>query len=102
MQTIPPRQRFYSHRWLRDRGLPSRLPDFLKPRADRMYPKIVEGVAIAVNSKWPVVRAAIQRVTSDAIADCYANGDTDAVLVKARWQEARMRERRGLMLPPIT
>lgn len=98
MQTIPPRQRFWSHRWLRERGLPSRLPDNLRPRAERMYPKIAEGVLIAINTKYPAVRVAIQRATSDAIMDCYANGDTEPAFVKARWQDARMRERRGLML----
>src|SRR5262245_24049227 len=40
--------RAYSHAWLTERGLPSLLPDELKPKAERMYPRIVEGVGIAV------------------------------------------------------
>src|SRR5215218_10937824 len=40
--------RAYSHRWLEERGLPSGLPDHLKPSAQRMYPRIVSAVGIVV------------------------------------------------------
>src|ERR1044072_6980895 len=47
--SIALRLRAYSHRWLEDRGLPSGLPDELRPRAERMYPRVVDGVGISVN-----------------------------------------------------
>jgi hypothetical protein len=98
-QTIPPRLRFYSHRWLLDHGYPSRLPDHLKPSAERMYPRTVDAVGVAVRSQVPEVRAAIEGAMSDAAADCYANGDSDPLVVKPRMMAARARERRALMLP---
>lgn len=97
--SIHDRLRFYSHRWCLDHGYPSQLPDHLKPRAERMYPQIAESVGISVNSKYPVVREAIHGAMREAVLDCYANGDTAPAIVKPRMQEARERERRGLMLP---
>lgn len=47
------RKRAYSHRWLMERGLPSHLPDDLRPKAERIYPRIVEGVGIAVKARDP-------------------------------------------------
>lgn len=98
-QTIPERLRYYSHRWLTDRGLPSQLPDRLKPSAERMYPRKVDAVGVAVRSQIPEVRAAITGAMSDAVSDCYANGDRDPLIVKPQMMAARARERRGLMLP---
>jgi hypothetical protein len=51
---LPFRFRAYSHQWLKDNLPPdlaakaSQLPDELKPRAERMYPRIVEAVGICV------------------------------------------------------
>ncbi len=51
---LPFRFRAYSHQWLRDNLPPdvwqkaSQLPDELKPRAERMYPRIVEAVGVCV------------------------------------------------------
>lgn len=100
-QTIPPHLRFYSHRWLLDHGLPSQLPDRLRPAAERMYPRKVDAVGVAVRSQVPEVRTAITGAMSNAVADCYANGDRDPEVVKPRMMAARARERRGLMLPQI-
>ena len=99
MQTIPPRLRFYSHRWLTDHGYPSRLPDRLRAPAERMYPRKVDVVGISTTTKIPVVRAALIGAMSDAVEDCYANGDRDPLIVKPQMMAARARERRGLMLP---
>jgi hypothetical protein len=98
-QTIPPRQRYYSHQWLVGECLPSPLPDHLKWRAERMYPRKVDAVGVAVRSQFPEVRDRITGAMSDAAADCYANDDRDPLIVKPRMMEARARERRGLMLP---
>jgi hypothetical protein len=89
--------RAYSHAWLTERGFPSGLPDKLRPKAQRMYPRIVDAVGIAV--KTPPWRRelgkAIQKAMSDVVEDCYANGDTDPVLMRARMTEARMKVLRG-------
>lgn len=92
------KQRAYSHQWLTERQLPSQLPDRLKPKAERLYPVRVEAVGISVNSKYAVVRDAIQTAMQDAVLDCYANGDKAPEIVKPRMMEARARERRGLGL----
>lgn len=91
-KSITTRLRFYSHRWLLDRGYPSALSDELKPSAERMYPRVVEGVGISVNSKNPIMKP-INRIVrgamSDAVEDAYADKKTDPVFVRARMFEAR-------------
>lgn len=47
-ESIPFRYRAYSHAWLCERALPSGLPDDLRPKAERMYPRIVDAVGVAV------------------------------------------------------
>lgn len=98
-QVVPPRLRYYSHRWLTERGLPSQLPDHMRAPAERMYPRKVDAVGVAVRSAVPVVRDAITGAMNYAVEDCYANGDRDPLIVKPQMMEARARERRGLMLP---
>lgn len=94
-QTIPPRARFYSHRWLVDHGYPSKLPDHLKPRAERTYPRKVEAVGIAIGlTRMPVpgLRAlgvAVRSAMEDAVKDCFAMGDTAKAIVWPRMMEAR-------------
>lgn len=86
------RDRAYSHHWLLDHGLPSALPDNLKDKAERMYPKVVEGVGIAVrvSSEFlQVVAPVLLTAMSNAVMDAYAEGHTDPPFVKDRIQEAR-------------
>lgn len=93
------RHRAYSHAWLSERGLPSGLPDRLKPRAERLYSRIVSAIGIAVKAtaEWRKPAAAIiQRAMSDAVEDAYAEGRTDPEFVRARMGEARRRAARGL------
>jgi hypothetical protein len=88
------RLRAYSHRWLIDNGYPSALPDELKPKAERMYPRIVDGVGIACGGTSEIGRALapiIQGVMSDAVLECYADKRTEPLFVKARMMEARKR-----------
>ena len=96
--SIPFNLRAYSHSWLVERGLPSGLPDELKPRAERIYPRIVEGVGVSVrqmgNVETPLTRA-VERAMSDAVSDCYADGKTDPIFVKARMGEAYRKTLRG-------
>jgi hypothetical protein len=97
--SIPMKLRAYSHCWLLDHGYPSQLPDRLKPRAERLYPKLVGAVGISVNSKHPVVVTAIHGAMRHAVLEAYADGHKDEPeKVRQRMNEARMRERRGLGL----
>lgn len=91
---IPLKLRAYSHRWLTDHGYPSGLPDELRPKAERIYPMIVEAVGIAVRGKSDASRPIaklIEQAMSDAVAEAYADGRTDVAFVKARMAEARAR-----------
>jgi hypothetical protein len=87
------KKRAYSHRWLVERGLPSQLPDELKPKAERIYPKVVSAVGISVNSNSelmqpiiPIIRGAMERAVLEADADGKL---LDSVHVSARMKEAR-------------
>lgn len=97
-RSMPFKARAYSHRWLVDNGYPSQLPDRLKPRAERIYPKNVESVGISVNSKYPVVKNAIYGAMQDAVLEAYADGEKDPEVIRKRMLEARQRERKGLGL----
>lgn len=90
--TVSFKARAWSHRWLTERGLPSQLPDRLKPSAERLYPRIAEGVGISVNCRNPLLKPAmieVREAMEHAVADCYANGDTDPAIVRPRMAEAR-------------
>jgi hypothetical protein len=86
------KRRAYSHAWLLDHGLPSLLPDELKPKAERIFPVTVGAVGISVRASSPA-RAAlglvIRGAMENAVLDCFANGDRDPDLVKSRMLEAR-------------
>jgi hypothetical protein len=91
-ESIPQRLRCYSHAWLCERGLPSGLPDWLKPRANRLYPHEVKavGVSVMAMSEASVPRArAIEKAMSNAVLECYADGVTDVDLIRGRMNEAR-------------
>ena len=82
--------RAYSHAWLCERGLPSQLPDNLKPKAQRLYPIIASAVGIAVLSKYPTVKREVTNAMRHAVLEAEADGRlTDDPFVKSRMQEAR-------------
>jgi hypothetical protein len=88
------RPRCYSHAWLIERSLPSQLPDELKPTAERLYPRIVDAVFISANTNSPLLKPVAklaQAAMSDAVEDCYANGDKDPAIVRAQMEDARKR-----------
>lgn len=91
MQTIAFRLRAYSHSWLVERGWPSALPDELKPRAERLYPRVVGAVGIAVRPfKHSAEHAqGLHDAMADAVMDSYAEGHEEPTFVKARMAEAR-------------
>lgn len=89
------RARAYSHAWLSERGLPSGLPDALKPRAERLYPPIAHAVGISVNTSAAFLKPAaeiVQGAMEDAVKELHADGvdlDAQAPLVKQRMFEAK-------------
>lgn len=100
MPSVSFKARAWSHRWLTERGLPSQLPDALKPKAERMYPVVVDAVFVSANSNSPSLKPVaklVQHAMSDAVEDCYANGDKEPMIVRARIEEARARTFRQLL-----
>lgn len=92
-------KRAYSHAWLTERALPSALPDSLKPSAERLYPRVVEGVLIGVEARNPLLKPAavsIRKAMEAVVADAYAEGRTSPAFVKARMAAARADETRRL------
>lgn len=92
-------KRAWSHAWLLERGLPSGLPDELRPKAQRLHPVAVEAVGISVNFHSPLLRPAadeIRGAMETAVLDAYAEGRRDAGFVTARMMEAKDRAFRAL------
>ena len=95
--SMPLDLRAYSHRWLLDRGWQSGLPDRLKPKAERLYPRVVSGVGIAVRSEYPEVTRSIRGAMEVTVLEAEADGKLlDSPFVKRRMMEARAKERRAL------
>jgi hypothetical protein len=96
-ESVQFKYRAYSHRWLVERAMPSGLPDWLRPRAERLCPRIVEGVGIAVAG--PVYRralaSALRAAMENAVMECYAYGETEPAFVRARMAEARSKVLKG-------
>ena len=92
-QSFSLRLRAFSHAWLLDHGYPSALPDELKPKAERMYPRVVEGVGISCTGASEIGRATapiVQSAMAEAVMDIYADDNhPDPVKVKARMMERR-------------
>jgi len=88
-------KRAYSHRWLTDNGYPSALPDELKPSAERLYPKIVEGVGVGSLVRAPHTLI-VRKEMTDAVEDCYAEKRTEPTFVRGQLLEARAKELKKL------
>lgn len=97
-ESINLRHRAYSHRWLLDNGHSSQLPDALKPRAERIYPRVVASVGIAAMSKYPEVAREIGGAMIDVVENSYADGETDPAIVRPRMMEARHMARKRIGL----
>lgn len=93
-------KRAYSHAWLTERMLPSQLPDNLKPKAERLYPRVVSAVMIGAKARNPYFEPAVQeaqKAMEHAVLDAEADGRLeDAAFVKSRMMEARERTYRQL------
>lgn len=103
--SIAPRLRYYSHQWLLANGLPSPLPEHLKPAAERMDFKFAFGVGIRVKATDPQKKPmaeAIERAMDLAVREAFADGRTDTVHLSRRMTEARDRTIRQFGRPQIT
>lgn len=93
--SISARKRAYSHHWLRERKLPSGLPDNMKQSAERLYPIVVKAVGIAAGSNSPFLRPVIHLVREameDAVKEAVEDGKLDdAEYVTKRMQEAKVK-----------
>jgi len=82
------KDRAYSHAWLVNNGLPSGLPDRLRPKAERIYPRVEDAVGLSVqtsssNPEMKLICQAIERVMREAIMDEYSrDGKKDPAKVK--------------------
>jgi len=86
-------KRLYSHAWLFERGLPSQLPHELRPKYEGR-PIIFDAVGISVKSKSDRLdrieeAKVIEKLMSDAVAELYALGIKDPVVVSKRMWQAR-------------
>lgn len=94
------RYRAYSHRWLTERSLPSQLPDWLKPDAERLYPAVASAVGISLNTKSEIIRPALVEVRGAmeyAVLDAEADGRLEDVpFVRKRMAEAKQRTLKAL------
>lgn len=101
--SIPLRLRAYSHSWLRERNLPSQLPEKFKPRAERMFPVVVEGVGVSVNFVSPHLQPAAEKVQTAmnlAIEEAFADGEKDPAVIKAKMMAAKDKEMKALFGSP--
>jgi len=95
-KSIPVHLRRYSHAWLEERGLPSGLPDELKP--EPVHPIIANSVGISVRSSaFPEVAKLTEAAMSNAVLEMYADGVQDPTRVKARMMEARIKTKRAYL-----
>lgn len=92
-QSIDFHKRAYSHAWLAERGLPSKLPDHLRPTAQQMFPVVAKAVGISVKAASEHGKKAaveIQSAMEDAVKESVEDGRFDDVAhVKRRIDAAR-------------
>lgn len=94
------RLRAYSHSWLTERGFPSGLPDELKPKAERMYPRVVNAVGVSVNftaKELKPAAALIEKSMSESVLGLYADGEQRPDVVRKIMMEVGIKERKKLL-----
>lgn len=91
---LPLKARAYSHRWLLDNGLPSPLPDNLKPMADRLYPRVAEAVMVSAMARSDMFKPAAALIQNAMVAvaeDTFATDKkVDHIKLRADLREARV------------
>jgi hypothetical protein len=97
---VPFKVRAYAHRWLTERGLPSQLPDHLKPKAERAFPIIKTSVGIAFSFSEPLMAPAFSEISlsmENAVLEAYNGKDVaDQEFVKVRMEAAKQKTMRQL------
>jgi len=93
--------RAYSHRWLVERGLPSQLPDHLRPSAEQVVPVIKEAVLVSANTNSELLKPVmphVQQAMCDAVKEAAADGRlSDSEFVRARMLDAKARKFKELL-----
>ena len=93
--SVPMQKRIYSHAFLAERGLPSQLPDGMKPPRERRGPPVIFPAAlISVGSLSRSAdrreeAKAMERAMADAVGDMIVSGITDKARIAKRMWEAR-------------
>ncbi len=93
--SVPMQKRIYSHAFLAERGLPSQLPDGMKPPRERRGPPVIFPAAligVGSLSTSPDRREeakAMERAMADAVGDMITSGITDRERIAKRMWEAR-------------
>lgn len=75
------------------------LPDRLKAKAERLYPKTVNAVGISINFSIKELKPAgllIQKAMSDVVENMYADNIQDPVRVRTAMFEEGRKERKKL------
>ena len=93
--SVPMQKRIYSHAFLAERGLPSQLPDGMKPPRERKGPPVIFPAALigvgtlSSNSDRREEAKAMERAMADAVGDMIMSGVTDRKRIAKRMWEAR-------------
>lgn len=93
--SVPIQKRIYSHGFLDERGLPSQLPDGMKPPRERKGPPVIFSAAligVGTTSKREDRREeakAMEAVMAEAVGDMITSGVTDKARIVKRMWEAR-------------
>jgi len=93
--SVPMQKRIYSHAWLAERGLPSQLPDGMKPPRERKGPPVIFSAALigvgtlSSNTSRREEAKAMERAMADAVGDMITSGITDRERIAKRMWEAR-------------
>lgn len=91
-ETLGLKLRAYSHRWCLDNGIPSQLPDVLKPTAERMYPRAVESVGISVNFAPGLADAEgfVRGHMEQSVIESYDKKILDTSIIRSRMMDAKL------------
>jgi hypothetical protein len=101
-ELIKPAARMYSHCWLKERSLPSQLPDAMRAAAERMYPTVKRAVGISVNTISPLLKpvmAEVRTAMANAVLEIHAHDPSlsDDDLVRRQMREAKQQTMRKLL-----
>ena len=97
-ESIRLEKRLYSHAWLAERGLPSGLPDELRPPAEQIRPRVVYAVGVSVNSRHKGgadLASAVEAAMGQAAGEMIDAGIIDSKRVSAHMWAARDRVLKG-------